>query len=103
MSGSHELAEAIFINESGHARREVVEYSVKRGKGIQFFLYAKGRGVEGEPEELDLPDLTGCRTNEATIAVTDADVRAWLEAHAKAGDITEGERRDALEFMDEFI
>jgi hypothetical protein len=99
---TEELAEAIFIDETGQARREVIEYQVRRGrKGkkstIEYFCFQAGRSAENQ-------DQFGHIEHKRTIAFTDPQVREWLESHAKAGDITEDFRRECMtEVMDEYI
>ncbi len=101
-----DLAEAIFIDKAGRARREVIEYRVRRGrKGsrstIDYFCFQSGPGIKA----IDEVGNVECRQK---VQMTDAEVRAWLETHGKAGDILdileyEGARREILELMDEFI
>ena len=101
MIQTEDLAEAIFIDETGHARREVVQYRIvrtsKAKKELEFYCLQAGPGVK-------VSDKYGDVVHQQTIKLTDPDVRTWFEVHGKAGDILECEaaQREMLEFMDEY-
>ena len=98
-----DLAEAIFVDETGLARREVIQYRIVRDRKakkdvLEFYCLQAGPGVK-------VIDKYGDVEHQQTIKLTDPEVRTWFEVHGKAGDILECEaaQREMLELMDEYI
>jgi hypothetical protein len=95
--GFETLLDAVFMDNGGCPRYEVVEYtSGRRGRPTQWTLYSKGPGVVGA----DVYD-DGTPIDEATRAISWNEARAWVQARLDAGDVLEITAREVLEFLDE--
>jgi hypothetical protein len=92
--GHAELLGAVFTDEGGHPRYEVVEYTDgKRGGPTQWVLYSKGPGIVG--------DSYGIPTDEASRGISLDEARAWVQARLQAGEVEEIGAREALEYLDD--
>lgn len=94
------LLDAVFMDNTGHPRYEVVEYTKyingRRGKTMQWILYSKGPGVRGEE------DYSGTPLDEDSRSISLDEARAWVQARLDAGNVREIAAREALEFLDEW-